>query len=55
MFTTEPVLRALHSPPSSKMSMLKTGNETMSGYVLVHVGFSQPCHILIWATLYGKK
>ena len=38
-----------------KMSMLITGNERMSGYVLVHVGLSQPCHILIWATLYGKK
>ena len=57
MFTTEPVLRALHlpPPPPSKMSMLKTGNERISGYVLVHVGLSQPCHILIWATLYGKK
>ena len=44
-----------HLPPSSKMSMLKTGNERISGYVLVHVGLSQPCHILIWATLYGKK
>ena len=42
-------------PPSSKMSMLKTGSERISGYVLVHVGLSQSCHILIWATLYGKK
>ena len=42
-------------PPPSKMSMLKTENERISGYLLVHVGLSQPCNILIWATLYGKK
>ena len=27
----------------------------MPGYVPVHVGPTQSCHILLWATLYGKK
>ena len=27
----------------------------MQGYVPVHVGPTQSCHILLWATLYGKK
>ena len=55
MFTTEPVLCTLHFaliPPPFQNVYAKNRKW---GYVPVHMGPTQPCPILLWATLYGKK